>query len=127
MLDFPGAQQFVNIFRGNLLQIFFKQFKLFQPDVKQLLVSHITDCHTTSIFVHQLLQPIKCLTRVNVIRVNRARSYFVAINTVGFKRLVDFSLATIYLILGYIDALSLAVVDVLTGSLGSNAPFGKRT
>ena len=61
MLQLPGTQQFVDVLRGNLLEVFFHDLQFLQTDVQQLLVGHVVDRARHRILVHQLLQAIQAL------------------------------------------------------------------
>jgi len=115
----------VDVLCSNLLKILFHDLEFLQADVQQLLVGHVVDCCTTSILIHQLLQTVKTLTWVVVVRINRACNDFIAEDLIVFHRLVNLGLAAIDLLLGNTDTFCLAIVNILNGGFGSDTTFSK--
>src|SRR5207237_81227 len=84
------------------------------------------DGHAAAIFVHQLLQTLQALLRIDVVRVDIARHDRIPVDPVMLHGLEDLVLAALDLLIGYDDAFALAVVDVFAGGLRCSAAFGER-
>src|SRR5688572_26985765 len=126
MLQFPRAQQLMDVLRGEALEVFLHDLELLEADVQQLLVGHVADGHAAAILVHQLLQTLQALLGIDVVRVDVARHDRIAVDPVMLHRLEDLRLAAADLLVGDHDAFGLAVVDVLAGGLRRETAFGER-
>src|SRR5512134_3378664 len=117
VLQFPRAQQLVNVLRGEVLEVFLHDLELLEADVQELLVGHVVDAHAAAILVHQLLQAVQALLGIDVVRVDIARHDRIAVDPVMLQGLEDLLLAALDLLVGYDDTFGLAIVDVLAGGL----------
>src|SRR5690606_22563928 len=79
-----------------------------------------------AILVHELLQTIQPLLRVDVVRVDGACHDRIAEDFVMLQRFVDLLPAALDLRTGYDDAFGLPIVDVLARRLRSKTAFRER-
>src|SRR5206468_1357538 len=78
------------------------------------------------ILVHELLQAVEALLRIDVVRVDGAGHDRIAVDAVMLERLVDLLPAAPDLLVGYDDAFGLSVVDVLAGGLSGETALRER-
>src|SRR5688572_4288298 len=101
MLQFPRAQQLMDVLGGQAFEVFLHDLELLKADVQQLLVGHVADGDAAAILVHQLLQTLQALLGIDVVRVDVARHDLIAVDPVMLQGLVDLLLAAVDLLVGY--------------------------
>src|SRR5210317_1896706 len=122
VLQFPCTKQFVNVRSCYFLQVFAQDRHLLQTNLQQLVVSHVVNTKATTVLVHQLLETVKTLTWVDVVRVNSTRYDLVTTNSVSFHWLIDLFLAALDLCVRYLNTFCLPSSMYLQAALAAKRP-----